>query len=129
MGRVSQHLKIWWAKKTTIDINNYPDQIAKFEELVTHLKTNDGEILTGDVISQWRFLDQLVTGFKIEFNNLNRDIANEYSNFYLQTVPLSTEPSNIAFTLSHINFDNLAKLITVNNNSIMRITINFKISI
>ncbi|WP_338965873.1 lipoprotein [Spiroplasma endosymbiont of Sarcophaga carnaria] len=84
MSKVSQHLKTWLAEKATIDINNYPDQIAEFKELVTHLKTNDGEVLTGATISKWRFLDQLVTGFKTEFNNLNRDIANEYSNFYLQ---------------------------------------------
>lgn len=59
---------------------------------------------------------------------MNREIANEYFNFYLGTVPLSVEPDYIAFTLSHINFDNLVKLITVNDKSIMEITINFKIS-
>ncbi|WHQ36964.1 lipoprotein [Spiroplasma sp. SV19] len=128
MTKVSERFKAWWDKKATIDINIYPDQITKFQELVTRLKTNDGEVLTGNAINQYRFLDQLVTGFKAEFDNLNREIANEYSNFYLGTVPLSVEPDDIAFMLSHINFDNLAKLMTVNDKSIMGITINFKIS-
>ncbi|WP_283272553.1 hypothetical protein [Spiroplasma sp. SV19] len=128
MTKVWERFKAWWDKKATIDINIYPDQITKFQELVTLLKTNDGEVLTGNAINQYRFLDQLVTGFKAEFDNLNREIANEYSNFYMETVPLSVEPDDIAFTLSHINFDNLAKLMTVNDKSIMGITIKFKIS-
>ncbi|WHQ37254.1 lipoprotein [Spiroplasma sp. SV19] len=125
--RVKKHFQAWWNAKSTIDITAYSDQVAKFEELVTSLKTNDGQVLVGTAISQYRFLDQLVTAFRVEFNNLNREIANEYSNFYLNTTPLALEANDIVFTLHHINFDNLAKLITVNNNSIMGITINFDI--
>ncbi|WHQ36578.1 lipoprotein [Spiroplasma sp. SV19] len=128
MKKVKETFKAWWDKKATIDINTYPDQITKFQELVDNVKKHDNLTLVGKKISQWRFLDQLVTGFKTEFENINREIANEYSNFYLHTMPLSIEPNDIMFTLSHINFDNLAKLLTVNNNSIMGITINFKVS-
>ncbi|AOX43947.1 hypothetical protein S100390_v1c06100 [Spiroplasma sp. NBRC 100390] len=106
----------------------YPDQVAKFKDLVTDVKTNNGKDLVGEAISEWRFLDQLVTAFKTEFDNLNRAISNEYSNFYLNTLPLSMETNDIRFNLEHINFDNLEKLITVNNLNIMGITINFNIS-
>ncbi|WHQ36489.1 lipoprotein [Spiroplasma sp. SV19] len=127
MTKVKETFKAWWDTKATIDINTYPDQITKFQELVTHLKTNDGEVLTGNAINQYRFLDQLVTGFKVEFDNLNREIANEYSNYYINTMPLSIEPNDIMFTLSHINFDKIAALIKDSSKSIMGITINFDI--
>ncbi|AOX43970.1 hypothetical protein S100390_v1c06330 [Spiroplasma sp. NBRC 100390] len=126
-NKVLEQFKAFWNQKATIDINDYPDQVTKFQELVTNLKTNDGTVLIGEAIRQWRFLDQLLTAFQTEFNNLNREIANEYSNYYLNTTPLSIEPNDISFTLQYINFDNLAKLITVDNNSIMGITINFNI--
>ncbi|WP_424525803.1 hypothetical protein [Spiroplasma endosymbiont of Glossina fuscipes fuscipes] len=117
---------------TIISCNNWPKYIPDDDSSKT---INDVEImnkiigkdLVGEAISEWRFLDQLVTAFKTEFDNLNRAINNEYSNFYLNTLPLSMESNDIYFILEHINFDNLAKLIIVDSNSIMGITINFNI--
>lgn len=55
MTKVLESFKAWWGKKAVIDINIYPDQITKFKELVIHLKTNDGEVLTGAAISRRGF--------------------------------------------------------------------------
>ncbi|WP_425380576.1 hypothetical protein [Spiroplasma endosymbiont of Stenodema calcarata] len=128
-ARVKKHLNEWWNTKTKIDITEYPDQMEKFKELVTNLKHNDGTILIGKAINEWRFLDQLVTAFQTEFNNINREIKDEYSNYYHNTMPLSLEPNDISFTLHHINFDKLTKLLKVDDKTDnMGITINVNIS-
>ncbi|WP_425379454.1 lipoprotein [Spiroplasma endosymbiont of Stenodema calcarata] len=111
-ARVKKHLDEWWKAKAKIDITKYPDQVEKFKELVTSLKTNDDQVLTGAAIREWRFLDQLYTGFETEFNNLNYEIKNEYSNYYINTMPLSLDSNDISFTLQNINFDNLALILS-----------------
>ncbi|WP_257986858.1 hypothetical protein [Spiroplasma melliferum] len=67
-------MSTWWQAKTMIDIiKNYPDQISLFEELVAEVKTKNNGLLTltSTTISKYRFLHQLLVGFKAEFNNLN----------------------------------------------------------
>nr|WP_233485653.1 hypothetical protein [Spiroplasma sp. ChiS] len=91
----------------------YPEQISSFEELVAELKTkNDGLLtLTSTAISKYRFLHHLLVGFKAEFNNLNQDLQDRYSNYYVDTMPLFLGENDISFTLYNINFENIAKLL------------------
>ncbi|WP_425380575.1 hypothetical protein [Spiroplasma endosymbiont of Stenodema calcarata] len=126
-ARIKNYFQGWWETKATIDINKYPDQVEKFKESVANLKTKDSQVLTGAAIRQWRFLDQLYTAFEAEFDNLNHEIKNEYSNYYINAMPLSLEANDISFTLQNINFDNLAKLFLFNNDNIVGIKLSFNI--
>ncbi|WP_425380560.1 hypothetical protein [Spiroplasma endosymbiont of Stenodema calcarata] len=126
-ARIKNYFQGWWETKATIDINKYPDQVGKFKELVANLKTKDSQVLTGAAIRQWRFLDQLYTAFEAEFDNLNHEIKNEYSNYYINAMPLSLASNDISFTLQNINFDNLAKLFLFNNDNIVGIKLSFNI--
>ncbi|WP_348736085.1 hypothetical protein [Spiroplasma endosymbiont of Ammophila pubescens] len=109
---VKQTFEAWWDTKATIDINDYPDQIPFFAELVGELKTrDDGLTLIGETISKYRFLTQLLTGFKVNFANLNQSLRDRYSNYYVDTMLLFLNEDNILFTLYNINFDSIVRLL------------------
>ncbi|WP_101519212.1 hypothetical protein [Spiroplasma melliferum] len=126
-----QTLSTWWQTKTMIDIiKEYPEQISSFEELVTELKTkNDGLLtLTSTAISKYRFLHQLLVGFKAEFNNLNQDLQDRYSNYYVDTMPLFLGENDISFTLYNINFENIAKLLEDTPQAVLGIRVQVNIA-
>ncbi|AXF96412.1 hypothetical protein [Spiroplasma phoeniceum] len=53
-----------------------------------------------------------MTGFQVEFANLNQMLRNKYSNYYGDTMPLLLlDDNNILFRLYDINFDKITKLI------------------
>ncbi|WP_101519272.1 hypothetical protein [Spiroplasma melliferum] len=125
-----QTLSTWWQTKTMIDIiKDYPDQISLFEELVAELKTkNDGLLtLTSTAISKYRFLNQLLVGFKAEFNNLNQHLQDRYSNYYVDTMPLFLGENDISFDLYNINFDKIAKLLADTPQAVLGITVQVNI--
>ncbi|QCO23944.1 hypothetical protein [Spiroplasma melliferum] len=125
-----QTLSTWWQTKTMIDIiKEYPDQISSFKELVAQVKTkNDGLLtLTSTAISKYRFLHQLLVGFKAEFNNLNQHLRDRYSNYYVDTMPLFLGENNISFDLYNINFDKIAKLVQDTPQAVLGITVQVNI--
>jgi len=110
-NEVKQTLSTWWDTKTTININDYPTQIVWFEETVHTLQVKDDSLtFTKQEISAYYILEQLLTGFKAEFANLNQSLQNRYSNYYVDTMPLLLKEHDILFTLYNVKFDNLAKL-------------------
>ncbi|MFW4370829.1 MAG: hypothetical protein EHV01_002700 [Spiroplasma sp. hy2] len=125
---VKQTFEAWWDTKATIDINDYPDQIPFVAELVDELKKeNDGLTLTDERISKYRFLTQLLTGFKVEFANLNQSLRYRYSNYYVDTMPLFLDEDNILFTLYNINFDNIGRLLKDTPQEVLGITVQVNI--
>ncbi len=125
---VNQTFAAWWDTKTTININDYPDQIPFVAELVDELKKeNDGLTLTDERISKYRFLTQLLTGFKVEFANLNQSLRNRYSNYYVDTMPLLLAENDISFTLYNINFDNIRRLLKDTPQEVLGITVQVNI--
>ncbi|WP_196234378.1 hypothetical protein [Spiroplasma endosymbiont of Megaselia nigra] len=125
---VKQTFEAWWDTKATIDINDYPDQIPFVAELVDELKKeNDGLTLTDERISKYRFLTQLLTGFKVEFANLNQSLRDLYSNYYVDTMPLFLDEDNILFTLYNINFDNTGRLLKDTPQEVLGITVQVNI--
>ncbi|WP_342256533.1 hypothetical protein [Spiroplasma endosymbiont of Poecilobothrus nobilitatus] len=121
---VNQALNAWWQTKATIDINDYPDQVSFFTELVDELKKeNDSLTLTGKEISSYRVLKKLFVGFKAEFDNLNQSLRDRYSNYYVDTIPLFLMEDDISFTLYNINFYNIAKLLEVTSEVVLGITV------
>ncbi|APE75571.1 hypothetical protein [Spiroplasma citri] len=126
-----QTLSTWWQTKTMIDIiKDYPEQISSFKELVTQVKTkNDGSLtLTSIAISKYCFLNQLLIGFKAEFNNLNKHLQNRYSNYYVDTMPLFLGENDISFNLYNINFDKIAKLLADTAQAVLGITVQVNIA-
>ncbi|KAI92676.1 hypothetical protein [Spiroplasma melliferum] len=128
--KAKQTLSRWFETKARIDINDYPDLILSFKEIVAKLKStnNDGLILTSEIISKYRFLNQLLVGFKAEFDNLNQSLLERYSNYYFDSMPLLLAKNNISFTLYNINFDKIAKLVEDTPQEIMGIRMNLKIA-
>ncbi|GAA6238031.1 MAG: hypothetical protein SPLM_01540 [Spiroplasma phoeniceum] len=125
---VKKTFAAWWNTKATIDINDYPDQIPFVAELVDELKKeNDGLTLTDERISKYRFLTQLLTGFKVEFANLNQSLRDRYSNYYVDTMPLFLDEDNILFTLYNINFDNIWRLLKDTPQEVLGITVQVNI--
>nr|CAK99727.1 hypothetical lipoprotein transmembrane [Spiroplasma citri] len=126
-----QTLSTWWQTKTMIDIiKDYQEQISSFKELVTQVKTkNDGSLtLTSIAISKYCFLNQLLIGFKAEFNNLNQHLQNRYSNYYVDTMPLFLGENDISFNLYNINFDKIAKLLADTAQAVLGITVQVNIA-
>lgn len=86
---VKQTFEAWWDTKATIDITAYPAQSSSFTDLVKAVEsTEDSLSLTREEIKNYRFLEQLLTGFQAEFVNLNQDLRDCYSNYYVDTMPL-----------------------------------------
>ncbi|KAI92628.1 hypothetical protein [Spiroplasma melliferum] len=120
----------WWQTKAMIDIiKDYPEQISSFEELVAEVKAkNDGFLtLTSTAISEYGFLNQLLVGFKAEFNNLNQHLRDRYSNYYVDTMPLFLGENDISFDLYNINFDKIAKLLADTPQAVLGITVQVNI--
>jgi len=119
-----QTFEAWWDTKATIDINDYLDQITSFTELTVELQSKDeGLTLTSETISKYRFLTQLLTGFKAEFDNLNQSLRDRYSNYYVDAMPLLLAEDDISFTLYNINFGNIAKLLEGTPQEVLGITV------
>ncbi|MBW1241744.1 MAG: hypothetical protein EIB84_02510 [Spiroplasma poulsonii] len=55
-------------------------------------------------------LENVENGFRSVFDNLNFEIIREYSNYYLNTVPLTFDKKQSKFTLNYIDLDKIGKL-------------------
>ncbi len=64
-----------------------------------------------------------MTSFQAEFVNLNQDLRDRYSNYYVDTMPLLLDDNNISFRLYHINFDKITRLIKSTPQAILGITL------
>ncbi|GAA6238339.1 MAG: hypothetical protein SPLM_04600 [Spiroplasma phoeniceum] len=76
---------------------------------------------------KYRFLTQLLTGFKAEFVNLNQSLRDRYSNYYVDTMPLLLADNDISFTLYNINFVNIAKLLKDTSEAVLGVTVQVNI--
>ncbi|RUO86707.1 hypothetical protein D9R21_01500 [Spiroplasma endosymbiont of Megaselia nigra] len=127
-AEAKQTFEAWWDTKATIAINDYPEQILSFTELVAELQSKDDALtLTSETISKYRFLTQLLTGFKAEFVNLNQSLLDRYSNYYVDTMPLLLADNDISFTLYNINFVNIAKLLKGTSEAVLGVTVQVNI--
>lgn len=48
------------------------------------------------------------------FNNANREIADQYSKYYINTMPLSVDPKAYQFMLNYIDIEKLGSLVNTN---------------
>ncbi|MFU0252336.1 hypothetical protein [Spiroplasma sp. Moj] len=127
-AEAKQTFEACWDTKATIAINDYSEQILSFTELVAELQSKDDALtLTSETISKYRFLTQLLTGFKAEFVNLNHSLRDRYSNYYVDTMPLLLADNNISFTLYNINFVNIAKLLKGTSEAVLGVTVQVNI--
>lgn len=69
----------------------------------------------------------MLTGFKVEFANLNQSLRYRYSNYYVDTMPLFLDEDNILFTLYNINFDNIGRLLKDTPQEVLGITVQVNI--
>ncbi|ELL44555.1 hypothetical protein [Spiroplasma melliferum] len=127
-NEAKQYFTNWWQDKSTIDIKMYPDQMESLAALITKLKITDGLTLTGVAIRAYRFLEQLLVGFQAEFDNFNQQLANKYSNYYVNTMPLFLGENDISFDLYNINFENIAKLLADTPQAVLGITVQVNIT-
>ncbi|MBH8623465.1 MULTISPECIES: hypothetical protein [Spiroplasma] len=115
-------------EKTLIDINDY--SIPEFENLFSmvsaakpfqKLDRNDQQVEPA--------LSALVNGFLAVFDNLNRKIADDYSNYYPDSVPMATDQSDMKFTLNYIDINKLGTLTNVDTNGLKGVRLDFKLQL
>ncbi|WP_338956199.1 hypothetical protein [Spiroplasma endosymbiont of Polydrusus cervinus] len=108
MVEAKKTFQTWWKAKELININDYSEHVAKFNEFITTLKEDETKIINGANIGPWPFLKQLVSDFKKEVNNINEEIVNDYSNFYpdpTKAPPIMFSEDKINFRIEKVNFD------------------------
>ncbi|WP_342256577.1 hypothetical protein [Spiroplasma endosymbiont of Poecilobothrus nobilitatus] len=128
---IKKKIKTWWDTKALIDINNYFNDIAKFNEFITTLKPDESKTFIGGEISKWSFLKQLINDFKKEINNINSELVITYDNFYRKIekeFPILLSDDSIRLKVNKINFNNISKLIDNNEENLNAIKINFDIN-
>ncbi len=63
------------------------------------------------------------------FNNINREIANKYSNYYPNSFPLNIGPDSVNFILNFIYVEKLGKLAYINPKGLKAVRLDFKFDV
>ncbi|UNF61235.1 hypothetical protein [Spiroplasma poulsonii] len=74
-------------------------------------------------------LNALINGFLTIFDNVNREIADQYSNYYINTLPLSADVKGYQFMLNHIDTEQLRSLANVDVNNLQGVRLDFKLEV
>ena len=92
------------------DSNAFPELTA-FYDLVNKDQSTVELDQTNPNISSG--LENIENGFRSVFDNLNFEIIREYSNYYLDTVPLTFDKNQTKFVLNYIDLDKIGKLTNI----------------
>ncbi|AOX44312.1 hypothetical protein S100390_v1c09760 [Spiroplasma sp. NBRC 100390] len=126
--KISTMLQKYAIEKTLIDINDY--SIQEFEKLFTMMTSNKTqEELKLDDKNIAAALNALVNGFMAVFNNVNRDVANQYSNYYINTMPLKVDEKDYQFMLNYIDVTKLGSLVNVDVNNLKGVRLDFRVEV
>lgn len=124
----SNAIQKYTAEKTLIDTNSYPN--IDFENLFSMVRNDhQKEILEEEDGKVAPVLATLKTGFMAVFNNINREIANKYSNYYPNSFPLNIEPDSVNFILNFIDVEKLGKLAYINPEGLKAVRLDFKFDV
>ncbi|WP_348735213.1 hypothetical protein [Spiroplasma endosymbiont of Ammophila pubescens] len=121
----SNAIQKYTAEKTLIDTNFYPN--IDFENLFSMVRNDhQKEVLKEEDGKVAPVLATLKTGFMAVFDNINREIANKYSNYYPNSFPLNIEPDSVNFILNFIDVEKLGKLAYINLEGLKAVRLDFK---
>lgn len=126
--KVSAAFQKYAMEKALVDINDYPTNgLEKLFTMVSkkqsqrQLNLNDENVGSG--------LNALINGFLTIFDNVNREIADQYSNYYINTLPLSADVKGYQFMLNHIDTEQLRSLANVDVNNLQGVRLDFKLEV
>ncbi|WHQ37247.1 hypothetical protein [Spiroplasma sp. SV19] len=126
--KVSTAFQKYAMEKSLVDINDY--STGNLEKLFTmvnsnqpqqQLSLNDENITLG--------LTVLINGFKAVFDNVNREIANQYSNYYIDTMPLNVDLKDYQFMLNYIDIAKLGSLVKIDIKNLKGVRLDFKLEV
>ncbi|WHQ36336.1 hypothetical protein [Spiroplasma sp. SV19] len=124
--KITDSFQQYATEKTFIDTNDY--SIPAFDNLFTmasaskpqeELDINDQKVEPA--------LSVLMNSFMAVCNNINRQIADEYSNYYPDSVPMTIDQSTMKFTLNYIDINKLGTLANVDVNGLKGVRLDFKL--
>ncbi|MBH8623457.1 hypothetical protein, partial [Spiroplasma sp. hyd1] len=126
--KVSTVFQTYAMEKTLVDIHDYSTQ--EFEKLFTMVTSGSPQQeLKLDDHNVGVALQALVNGFMAVFNNVNREIADQYSNYYIDTMPLSTDSKDDKFMLNYIDIAKLGSLVNIDVNNLKGVRLDFKLAV
>ncbi|WHQ36686.1 lipoprotein [Spiroplasma sp. SV19] len=106
-SKVSKNINDYANNGNLKDSNAYP-QLDSFYDLVSEsqpsieISASSGDHKEG--------LSIIKNGLKVVFENVNQQIKDEYSNYYINTMPLSFEETRDKFVLNYINLTKVAEI-------------------
>ncbi|WP_424526447.1 hypothetical protein [Spiroplasma endosymbiont of Glossina fuscipes fuscipes] len=126
--KVSSVFQTYAMEKTLVDVHDYSTE--EFEKLFTMVTSNDPqqELKLNDT-NIGKALQALVNGFSAVFDNVNREIADQYSNYYIDTLPLSTDAKDYKFMLNYIDIGKLDSLVNIDVNNLKGVRLDFRLEV
>ncbi|MBH8623011.1 MULTISPECIES: hypothetical protein [Spiroplasma] len=122
--RASNSLQKYASKKSMIDETNYDISFEKLYKMVT--LTNPSVVLVIDNPDVAKILQLIRTGFNAEFENINREIINDYPNYYPTDEPLAVVENSINYQLNYIDLTQLAKITGVDVTNVNAVRLDFR---
>ncbi|KAF0851624.1 MAG: hypothetical protein EIB84_05105 [Spiroplasma poulsonii] len=106
--RISNAFLEYARTRNTINSKDYQ---PTFDELYTMVdKTTQSKALDQNDPKVVGALQILKTSFMAVFNNVNQQIINDYSNYYIDTKPIDLSEDSLKYNLNFIDTEKLAKL-------------------
>ncbi|WP_425379800.1 lipoprotein [Spiroplasma endosymbiont of Stenodema calcarata] len=121
--RASNELQQYASSNTLVDETKYDISFEKIYQMVTEDKPSVPVAV--DNPDAVKILQLIRTGFDAEFDNVNRGIIDDYSNYYVTTKPLTIVDSSIGYNLNYINLGQLAKLTGVDIKNVNAVRLDF----
>ncbi len=115
-------------ENTLIDIKDY--SIPEFENLFTIV--SDGKPLQELEIKDSKLAPALLAlknNFMTVFDNINRKVANEYSNYYHDSFSMTTDQNAMKFNLNYIDINKLGKIANIDTNGLKGVCLDFKLEV
>ncbi|WP_419334441.1 lipoprotein [Spiroplasma endosymbiont of Sarcophaga variegata] len=122
--RASNSLQKYASKKSMIDETNYDISFEKLYKMVT--LTNPSVVLAIDNPDVAKILQLIRTGFNAEFENINREIINDYPNYYPTAEQLAVVENSINYQLNYIDLTQLAKITGVDVTNVNAVRLDFR---
>ncbi|WP_424526448.1 hypothetical protein [Spiroplasma endosymbiont of Glossina fuscipes fuscipes] len=126
--KVSTVFQKYAMEKTLVDINDYSTK--ELEKLFTMVNSKQTQWqLNLDNENVGSGLNALVNSFINVFDNVNREIADQYSNYYINAMPLSVDTKGYQFMLNYIDIAQLKSLVNIDVNDLKGVRLDFKLEV
>ncbi|WP_425379575.1 hypothetical protein [Spiroplasma endosymbiont of Stenodema calcarata] len=69
----------------------------------------------------------IVNGFMAIFDNINREIRDQYSNYYPNSMPITSDNNTRKFTLNYVDINKLGTLSNIDTNGLKGVRLDFRL--